>query len=117
MKWDEIKATWTYREPKFWSECNLIHRFNIEGWKDGLYVPDDKNTLCQICHTWWARWYHNRHDQMAPPYFNEDGSINTVFYLKNVPDGFLYLNPKYTDDGRWLNGIGVALKREMYPDE
>jgi hypothetical protein len=42
--------------------------------------------------------------------------MNEPFYLKH-PDGFLYPNPEYMEEGstRWLNGKGVALKRERYP--
>lgn len=116
MKWDIIKSTWQYKEPKFFSVCNWLHRFGLK-WTDGIYPPGEGCCICIVCHTWWSKWYHNRHDQELPPYFKQDGSDNLDFYNKH-PDGFFYPKPELMEEGssRWLNGIGVALKREKYPD-
>ena len=117
MKWDIIKSTWEYKEPQFWSKCNLLHHH-----KSGLYFPDELNSLCEICHTWWARWTHNRHDKSMPPMYRktEDGRdiINEPFYCIMGEAG-VEPNPEYTygEYRKWLNGKGVALKRERYPDE
>jgi len=116
MKWNIIKETWEYKEPKFWSKCNWFHHH-----KNGLYFPDEQNNLCEQCHIWWTTGL-NRHEKSYPPMFigvsadNQKGVVNEPFWYIEGEAG-VKRNPKYTDDGRWLNGKGVALKREKYPDE
>jgi hypothetical protein len=53
MKWDKIKSSWPYKKPKFWSVCNLVHRFIIGDWQRGLYYPNEHNCICRKCITWW----------------------------------------------------------------
>ena len=55
MKWDIIKATWEHKKPKFWSVCNLVHRFISGYWQDGLYFPNESDCICRKCHTWWTK--------------------------------------------------------------
>jgi len=115
MKWDIIKTTWQYKEPKFWSKCNWSHRFT--DWRVGLYSPDEQNCLCKQCQVWWAKGL-NRHERSYPPMFNiieGISKINEPFWYTEGEAG-IKRNPIYTDDNRWLNGKGVALKRERYPD-
>lgn len=128
MKWNIIKAEWPYKEPEFWSACNWVHRFI--NWRGGMYTPDEQNCICQKCHTWWAKWTHNRHDEEFPPMYRtemikhegctevKEDVVNDPFWLVHAYDKFLYRNPAYVKEGstRWLNGKGVALKRERYPD-
>lgn len=114
MKWDIIKKEWEYREPT--RLCNWSHRFTSGAWKDGLYFPDEKNCICTICHTWWAKWHHNRRSESMPPMFNAKGEVNEPFYYIEGEAG-VKANPEYTygEYRKWLNGKGVALKRERYP--
>ena len=124
MKWDVIKKEWEYREPKFWSKCTFLHHH-----KSGLYFPDEQNCICEQCHIWWATGL-NRHERSMPPMYRKEDNpdiawidrkdiVNEPFYLKNEVDGFIYPNPEYTEGEyrKWLNGKGVALKRERYPDD
>ena len=120
MKWDIIKSTWEYREPTLL--CRLTHHlFFWDDWKTGLYFPDEKNCICERCHTWWATGL-NRHERSFPPMFigqdpiTQKGIVNEPFWYIEGEAG-IKKNPIYTDDGRWLNGKGVALKRERYPDD
>jgi len=120
MKWDIIKKEWEYKEPKFWSKCTFFHHH-----KNGLYFPDELNCICIDCHIWWAKRYHNRHDKSMPPMFDKrqislenPTGINYPFYYIEGEAG-IKPNPEYTEGEyrKWLNGKGVALKRERYPDD
>jgi len=117
MKWHGIKKNWEYKEPKFWSKCNFFHHH-----KSGLYFPDELNCICIDCNTWWAKYTHNRHDRSMPPMYRRDENdkdiINEPFYYIEGEAG-VKPNPEYTEGEyrTWLNGKGVALKRERYPDE
>jgi hypothetical protein len=111
MKWDIIKSTWEYREPKFWSKCNFFHHH-----RNGLYEPDDKNCICLDCHTWWAKGIKREETYYPNMFIGKEektgkGIINTPFWYIEGEAG-VKKNPLYTTEHGWLNGRGVALMRE-----
>jgi hypothetical protein len=57
VKWNKIRGTWAYREPKFFSVCNMRHRFRVwrrendPWWRD----LEREAVCCAKCKVWWYK--------------------------------------------------------------